>query len=108
MFLRLTRPGSQFLKSSRGPRDTNELLGFLTEFEESSYFWESRRDETRPQMTPHNGGGRSSHYVAQRQYQGHNRFQRQPNAPSQQQQANVNNPPISQLDISGNGQASHS
>lgn len=98
----------------RGPRDTNELLCFLTEFEESASFCESQRDNNRPrpQAPPQNGGGRGNHQGPHRPYQGNNRYQRPPYVPPQEQyqpeQQQNNNQPISQLDISGNARASHS
>lgn len=83
----------------RGPKNTNELLSVLTEFEESASFCENNRDDHRQtnngvrinndRIHPSNG---------YRNHQGNNRYNQRQNP------QNVNNEPIvNQIDISGNG-----
>lgn len=79
----------------RGPRDTNELLAVLTEFEESTSFCEQRPEEHRPpRVNTHPNlnsdrrggyrGGNNHHYQSRNQL---------PNPPSV---------PVHHLDVSGN------
>lgn len=85
----------------RGPRNTNELLAILTEFEESPSFCENRRDETRHRPpynnNQHGNGNQGPQGRRDNQNQGNPRF------PSRDvQQSNPIVRPVNQLDTSEN------
>lgn len=87
----------------RGPRDTNELLAVLTEFEESTSFCEQRRDDHRPPHTnnqPNPQNERRGQENRQGYRGGYNRGNQQRNQP-----ATPNGPPVHQLNVSGNEEA---
>lgn len=83
----------------RGPRNTNELLNVLTEFEESASFCETRSNGYQPRNSVPvrtNGDRQNNHHQYNRQSRGNNRFR--PTTPN----ANATSQPVSQLDVSGN------
>lgn len=87
----------------RGPRDTNELLSVLTEFEESTSFCEQRHDEHQPHHTnnpPNPQNERRTQENRQGYRGGYNRGHQQRNPPTAPVAA-----PIHQLNVSGNDQA---
>jgi len=81
----------------RGPRDTNELLSVLMEFEESASFCDRRREdnEVRPPFQHQNNGNQQPRYNAPRR--DNYRFQPRMQAPE-----NVGPRPVAQVDLSGN------
>ena len=85
----------------RGPRNTNELLSVLTEFEESPSFCENRREENRPRPpVPYNNQNERRGYDNRANYRGG--YNRGP--PPANPQANVNDGPVHQLNVSGNAE----
>lgn len=88
----------------RGPRDTNELLAVLTEFEESISFCENRRDDHRPhQNIQQNHQNEHRNYDNRQGYRGgYNRGNHHPTQPV--------NPPdalVHQINVSGNEETPH-
>jgi len=88
----------------RGPRDTNELLAVLTEFEESTSFCEQRYDHNRPRR-PDNVPIPQDERRGQDNRQGYrggynNRGYQQRNQPQAPPNA-----PVNQLNVSGNEEA---
>jgi hypothetical protein len=84
----------------RGPRNTNELLAILTEFEESASFCDNRRDDNRPRQQYHNNHGdqnRGPQIRRDNQNQGNQRF---PYRTDQQPNPAVR--PVNQIDTSEN------
>lgn len=83
----------------RGPRDTNELLSVLMEFEESASFCDRRREDNqfRPPLQPQNNGNQQPRYNAPRR--DNYRFQPRMQAPE-----NTGPRPVAQVDLSGNAE----
>lgn len=81
----------------RGPRDTNELLSVLMEFEESASFCERRREDNqvRPPFQHQNNGNQQPRYNAPRR--DNYRFQPRVVTPD-----NAGPRPVAQVDLSGN------
>jgi len=87
----------------RGPRDTNELLAVLTEFEESTSFCEQHHDNNRPRQS-NNQASSQDERRGQDNRPGHrggyNRGYQQRNQPQAPPNA-----PVHQLNVSGNEEA---
>jgi len=88
----------------RGPRDTNELLAVLTEFEESTSFCEPRQEDHRPHHN-NNKPNQQNEQRAQDNRQGYrggyNRGQQSRNQPATTAASHIH-----QLNVSGNEEAS--
>lgn len=80
----------------RGPRNTNDLLSILTEFEESTSFCETRREEYRPR--PNQQQNNQGQYPP-RGHPGNYRNPQRVPAP-----ANTTDHHVEQLDVTGNDQ----
>jgi len=84
----------------RGPRNTNELLSILTEFDESASFCDNPRNDNgaRPAFQHTQPNGRNNYHQPRRDNHGGNRFPPRPIPPTV-----TPGQPLNQLDISGNG-----
>jgi len=85
----------------RGPRNTNELLAVLTEFEESTSFCEPRREDNRPRPNAQQNHPNERRVYDNRQgyREGYNRGHQQMNQPVHPAEA-----PVHQVNVSGNEQ----
>lgn len=83
----------------RGPRDTNELLSVLMEFEESASFCERRREDNqvRPPFQHQNYGNQQPRHNTPRR----DNYRFQPRVPTPE---NAGPRPIAQIDMSGNAE----